>query len=74
MSATTISDDGDDEQETRDPGNPDGRVTHGRCRFLLWIGKQDRDVEIDELGDLYEEWRRREQLDIEQVDLSRWSA
>lgn len=62
----------DDRQGVDDNTPPDhGEPTHGSARFLLWAARQDRDVSVSELGDLYQEWRERRD-DGKQADLGRW--
>jgi len=41
-----------------DPPNH-GKATHGTGAFLQWVAELDRDVEVTELGDLWQEWRER---------------
>lgn len=61
-----ITGDGDN-----DPPNH-GKATHSSARFLEWVGELDRDVSVDDLGDLYQEYRERRDTG-EQADLSGWS-
>lgn len=55
---------------TDTPNNPPnhGHPTHGRARFLAVV---DKDTPLDELGDRYQEWQRR-QNEGEQAELTQW--
>jgi len=48
------------------------QATHGSAAFLRWVGRLDRDVAIDDLSELYQEWQRRRDAG-EQADLTGWS-
>jgi len=43
---------------------------HGTARFLAWVGRLDRDPELDELSALHDEWQRRQDDGSEQADLT----
>lgn len=48
--------------DDRDESEGDGhhqQNTHGPGRFLRWVARQDRDVALDELDELYDEWVER---------------
>lgn len=63
----------DDRDESEGDGGHHQQNTHGVGRFLRWVARQDRDVELDELGDVYQEWlRRRESGDQDDLDCG-WS-
>jgi len=49
-------DDRDTSDETQDHHK---KNTHGTGAFLQWVGRLDRQVEVDDLGDLYQQWRER---------------
>jgi len=68
------ADDWTDDRDLSDRDNQPpnhGKPTHGPTRFLIWVGRLDRDVDVSDLGDLYQEWVERQDTG-EQADLGRW--
>jgi len=63
----TAHDDASDESTNNQPNPPHGHVSHGAARFLWWVGQRRQRIDgfdptIEELGDLWDEWRESNDL------------
>lgn len=69
----TAPDDNSEDSDKEAPDPPHGHVSHGKARFLLWVGEKREEVDgfdpdLSTLGDLYDDWRD----SSNQTDVSRW--
>lgn len=45
-----------DDRDRSDENGHHRKNTHPEAQFLEWCAKLDREVQVDELGSLYQEW------------------
>lgn len=60
-----------DDRDLSDENEHHRQNTHESAQFLTWCAKLDRDVSPSDLGELWQEWRERQDHG-EQAELRQW--